>query len=497
MTAKPTAPASLIDAIVAEAGMGHDLADSKLAKRGIAALLQSVVDAPAHNLDTFSQPQVANRVERIDRARIDGLIAHIDAALSAQVNQILHHPEVQAMESAWRGLRALIDRIDFRENIVVEMLQLPKSELQEDFEDAPDITKSGLYQLAYANEYGVYGGQPYGALVAAYDFGPGAQDMELLRQCAAVSAMAHAPLLTNASPKFFGGDDFFALPHLKDLQSMMLGPKLVQWHAFRDSEESRYVGLCMPRFLLRLPYGPDTVPVRAFDFREEVAGSHHDYLWGYACLALAARVADSFAKYRWAPHIIGPTSGGAVDNLPLHTFEAMGELQNKIPTEVMLTERREFELAQEGFIGLTYRKDANSACFFSANSAQRPRTFDGSAAGLAAESNFRLATQLPYMFIMTRLAHYVKVLQREQLGSFKERTDLERELNVWMSQYVADMEDAAPSVRARRPLRRGRVHVEDVVGQPGWYRCRIEVQPHLKYMGASFTLSLVGRLDKA
>lgn len=397
----------------------------------------------------------------------------------------------------WRGLKGLIGRIDFRENISLEMLQLTKEELLEDFEDAPDVTKSGLYQLAYSNEYGVFGGQPYGALVTAFDIGPGSQDMELLRQCAAVAAMAHAPLLTNASPRFFGSDTFDNLPHLKDLKSMMQSPSLAKWHAFRETEDSRYVGLCMPRFLLRLPYGADSVPVKSFDFNEDVVGQHGHYLWGHASLALAARIADSFAKYRWCPHIIGPTSGGTVDNLPMHTFAAMGELQNKIPTEVLLTERREFELSEEGFIGLTYRKDSDSACFFSANSAQKPRSFGKTEEGLQAESNHRLATQLPYMFIMTRLAHYVKVMQREQLGSFKERSDLERELNVWLSQYVADMEDAAPGVRARRPLRRGKVLVEDVAGQPGWYRCRLEVQPHLKYMGASFTLSLVGRLDKA
>lgn len=475
---------TLLDALLAEARLDQEETSLQATRAGATALLQELLQTPG-------------ATPKVDRHAVDALIANIDEALSGQVNAILHHPQVQAMEAAWRGLKTLIGRIDFREGISLEMLQTTKAELLEDFEDAPDVTKSGLYQLVYSNEYGVFGGQPYGALVQDFAYGPGAQDMQLLRHCASVAAMAHAPLLTNASPKFFGSDSFDSLPHLKDLKSMLQSPALAKWHAFRETDDARYVGLCMPRFVLRLPYGEDAVPVKAFNFAEDVTGSHQHYLWGNASLALAARVADSFAKFRWCPHIIGPTSGGTVDNLPLHTFEAMGELQHKIPTEVLLTERREFELSEEGFIGLTYRKESDSACFFSANSAQKPRTFAKTVEGQQAESNHRLSTQLPYMFIMTRLAHYVKVMQREQLGSFKERSDLERELNIWLSQYVADMEDAAPSVRARRPLRRGKVLVEDVAGQPGWYRCRLEVQPHLKYMGASFTLSLVGRLDKA
>jgi type VI secretion system protein ImpC len=480
----PHASTSLLDTLLSQTRLDAEATSLATTKQGVTALLGELLQSPAP-------------IPKVDRQAVDAIIANIDETLSAQVNAILHHPQVQAMESAWRGLKALVDRIDFRENIVLEMLQVTKDELMEDFEDAPDITKSGLYQLVYSNEYGVFGGQPYGAMVGAFDVGPNGQDMELLRQCAAVASMAHAPFLTNASPRFFGSDTFDSLPHLKDLKSMMQSPALIKWHAFRDSEDSRYVGLCLPRFLLRLPYGPDGVPVKAFNFEEDVVGTHNHYLWGHASLALAARVAESFAKYRWCPHIIGPTSGGTVDNLPMHTFQAMGELQSKIPTEVLLTERREYELSEEGFIGLTYRKESDNACFFSANSAQRARSFGKTEEGLQAESNFRLSTQLPYMFIMTRLAHYVKVMQREQLGSFKERADLERELNIWLSQYVADMEDAAPGVRARRPLRRARIAVQDVEGQPGWYRCRLEVQPHLKYMGASFTLSLVGRLDKA
>lgn len=474
---------SLLNSILAEARLKPKDEGYDVALRGVQAFITEML-AP-------------NRAEeRVDKALVDAMIAEIDRRLSAQVNEILHHPDFQAMESTWRSLKFLIDRVDFRENLRVEMLNVSKEDLLKDFEDAPEVVKSGLYRLAYSNEYGVFGGKPYGLMCANFDFGPGAQDMELLRKCAAVAAMAHAPLIANAGPGFFGEKNFLNLPNLKDLQSLLGGPQYARWHSFRDSEDSRYVGLCLPRFLLRLPYGEQTIPVKAFNFHEDVVGSHERYLWGYASIALATRVADSFAKYRWSPNIIGPQSGGAVENLPLHQYEALGEIQTKIPTEILLTERREYELSEEGFIGLVFRKSADNAAFFSANSVQRPKLFGGTPEGKQAETNYRLGTQLPYMFIMSRLAHYIKVLQREQIGSWKERSDLERELNHWLSQYVADMDDPAPVVRSRRPLRNAHVSVEDVEGQPGWYRCSIQVRPHFKYMGAAFTLSLVGKLDK-
>jgi type VI secretion system protein ImpC len=474
---------SLLDTILAEAKLKPRDEGYDVARRGVQAFITEML-AP-------------NRAqERIDQALVDAMIAEVDRRLSAQVNEILHHPVFQSMESRWRGLKFLIDRVDFRENIRVEMLNVSKEDLLKDFEDAPETVKSGLYKLVYSNEYGVFGGKPYGLICGDYDFSPAPQDMELLTKCASVASMAHAPFISNAGPEFFGEKSFLNLPNLKDLKSMFEGPQYAKWQSFRDSEDSRYVGLCLPRFLLRLPYGESTVPVKAFNFTEENVGHHDRYLWGYASTALATRVAASFAKFRWSPNIIGPQSGGAVENLPLHQYEALGEIQTKIPTEVLLTERREYELSEEGFIGLTFRKSADNAAFFSANSTQRPKLFGNSPEGKAAETNYRLGTQLPYMFIMTRLAHYIKVLQREQIGSWKERTDLERELNNWLSQYVADMDDPAPAVRSRRPLRNARVAVEDVEGQPGWYRCSIQVRPHFKYMGASFTLSLVGKLDK-
>jgi len=473
---------SLLEEILAETKLRPNDDGYDVARRGVQAFIAELISNKSQ--------------ERIDKAVVDAMVAEIDARLSSQVNEILHHPDFQRLESAWRGLKFTIDRVDFRENIRVEMLNVSKEDLLADFEDSPEVPKSGLYRTVYSNEYGVFGGKPYGLLCANYDFGPGPQDVLLLQKCAAVAAMSHAPFIANTSPEMFGEKSFLTVPALKDLKSLFEGPQYARWHSFRESEDARYVGLCMPRFLLRLPYGEKTIPVKAFNFNEDLVGHHDRYLWGYASAAFATRVADSFAKWRWCPNIIGPQAGGSVENLPLHQYEAMGEIQTKIPTEVLLTERREYELSEEGFIGLTFRKDADNACFFSANSTQKPKFFGQSAEGREAETNYRLGTQLPYMFIITRLSHYLKVLQREQIGSWKERGDLERELNKWINQYVADMDDPGPGVRSRRPLRKASIKVEDVEGQPGWYRCDLKVRPHFKYMGASFTLSLVGKLDK-
>ncbi|HVE84917.1 MAG TPA: type VI secretion system contractile sheath large subunit [Myxococcales bacterium] len=474
---------SLLDEILAETKVGRGSDGYDITKKGVQAFIAEML-AP-------SRAQ-----EKVDKNILDGMIAEIDKRLSAQVNEILHNKQVQALESAWRSLKYVIDKVDFRENVRVEVLNATKEDLLNDFEDTPEIPKSGLYRTVYSNEYGVFGGKPYGLLCGNFDFGPGPQDLQLLGKLAAVAAMAHAPLITNSSPEFFGEQSFLPLPALKDLDSLFESPQYARWRSFRESEDARYVGVCMPRFLLRLPYGEKTIPAKGFNFTEDVIGQHDRYLWGHASNAMATRIADSFAKYRWCPNIIGPQAGGAVEGLPLHQYEAMGEIQTKIPTEVMLTERREFELSEQGFIGLTFRKDSDGAAFFSANSAQKPKLFGNSEEGKAAETNYRLGTQLPYMFIMSRLAHYLKVLQREQIGTWKERVDLERELNKWIGQYVADMDDPAPGVRSRRPLRQAAIKVENVEGQPGWYRCALQVRPHFKYMGASFTLSLVGKLDK-
>lgn len=481
--AETTEATSLIDDILGETQLRPTDDGYDVTRKGVQAFLTELLT-----------PQHAN--EKIDRALCDTLIAEIDAKISQQLDQILHHPDFQKLESAWRGLKFSIDRIDFRENVRCEVLNCSKEDLLNDFEDSPEIMKSGLYRLVYTAEYGQFGGKPYGAIISNYEMSPHPQDIALLQKCASVASMSHAPFFASAGSAFFGEKDIGRLPHLKDLKALFEGPQYAKWQSFRESEDARYVGLVMPRFLLRLPYGSETNPVRAINYEEDVIGKHENYLWGNATFTMATRIADSFAKYRWAPNIIGPQSGGAVEDLPLHQYQAMGEIQTKIPTEVMISERREFELSEEGFIALTFRKDSDNAAFFSANSVQKPKYFGQSAEGRNAELNYRLGTQLPYMFLVTRLAHYIKVLQREQIGSWKERGDLERELNQWLSQYVIDMEQVDEETRSRSPFRSAQIDVLDVDGNPGWYKVGIKVRPHFKYMGADFTLSLVGKLDK-
>jgi type VI secretion system protein ImpC len=474
---------SLLDEIVTATRLKPKDEAYSLAKKGVEALIAQLVEP-------------GRKVEKVSKATVDEMIAEIDKKLSLQVDAILHHPEFQKLESAWSSLKFLVDKTDFRENIRLELLNASKEDLLEDFEDAPEVTKSGLYKTVYTAEYGQFGGKPYGNIIANYEFGPGPQDIKLLQYVASVASMAHAPFIAAAGPEFFGLEDFNGLPNVKDLKSTFEGPQYIKWNSFRESEDSRYVSLTVPRFLLRLPYGPDTKPVKTFNYEEDVSASHEHYLWGNTAFAFATRITDSFAKYRWCTNIIGPLGGGAVEDLPVHQFESMGAIQTKIPTEVLVSDRREFELAEEGFISLAMRKGSDNACFFSANSVQKPKSFGISPEGKEAELNYKLGTEMPYMFVANRLAHYLKVIQRENIGSWKERTDLDRELNAWIRQYIADQDNPSAETRSRRPLRQAQITVEDVEGEPGWYRVGLKVRPHFKYMGAYFTLSLVGKLDK-
>lgn len=474
---------SLLDEIVQATRMGPADEGYSLTRQGVQAFI-----------DELLKPGRAEA--RVTQGLVDEMIAGVDQKLSAQMDAILHNEEYKKLESAWRGLNFLVKRTDFRENLKIELLSVSKQQLLDDFEDAPEITKAGLYKTAYTREYGQFGGQPYGLVVGNYEFGPGPQDIKLLQNLASVATMSHAPFIAAAGPSFFGLDNFSSLPNLKDLKSIFEMPQYVKWQSFRESEDARNVGLTLPHFLLRLPYGPETQPSKSFNYKEDTAGGDGSFLWGNAAFAFASRITDSFAKYRWCANVIGPQGGGAVEDLPVYQFQAMGELQTKIPTEILLSERREYELAEEGFIGLTMRKGSDNAAFFSANSTQKAKRFPNTAEGKQAELNYKLGTQLPYTFVVSRLAHYLKVIQRENIGTWKERGDLEKELNDWIRQYVADQDNPSPGVRSRRPLRKAEIAVSDVEGEPGWYRVSLKVQPHFKYMGASFTLSLVGKLDK-
>ncbi len=474
---------SLIDSLVEATKTKKGDESYDITKQGIQALITGLME-----------PGRAG--EKITAGMVDDMISDIDKKLSAQVDAILHNETFQKLESSWRSLKFLVDRTNFRENVKIDLLNASKADLLDDFEDAPEITQSGLYKLAYTAEFGQFGGKPYGAIIGNLEFGPGAQDIKLLQDMASVSAMTHAPFVAAAGPAMFGCENFSQLPGLKDLSAIYEMPQFVKWNSFRESEDSRFVSLTAPHFLLRLPYGPDTIPSKKFNYSEVVTDDNKKFLWGNAAFAFAANLTESFANYRWCANIIGPQGGGAIEDLPVYNYEAMGETQMKIPTEVLVSERREFEMAEQGFMAMTMRKGTDNAAFFSANSVQKPKIFGATKEGKEAEMNYKLGTQLPYIFVVSRLAHYIKVIQRENIGTGKERPDIERELNDWIKQYVADMDNPAPGVRSRRPLRQAEVVVSDVDGDPGWYRVGLKVRPHFKYMGASFTLSLVGKLEK-
>ncbi|WP_054178835.1 type VI secretion system contractile sheath large subunit [Trabulsiella odontotermitis] len=483
VSATPAATSSLLDEIMSQTRFQPDSESYDIARHGVTAFISALL-------------QSDNDAEPIDILAVNTMIADIDERMGRQMDLIVHSPEFQELESFLRSLKLLVERADTRENIKIYVVHATQEELLDDFEFAPEITQSGFYKHVYSSGYGQFGGEPVAAIIGNYAFKNTAADMKLLKYISTVSAMAHAPFLSSVSAEFFGLDTWAELPGIKDPAAIFEGPAYSKWRALRDAEDSRYLGLTAPRFLLRQPYAPGENPVKSFNYREDVSRNHEDYLWGNTAFLLASNMAESFAKYRWCPNIVGPQNGGAVKDLPVHLYEAMGQLQAKIPTEVLITDRREFELAEEGFITLTMRKGSDNAAFFSANSVQKPKVFPNTPEGKEAETNYKLGTQLPYLFIISRLAHYIKVLQREQIGSWKERGDLERELNAWIRQYVADQENPPAEVRSRKPLRQAKIEVLDVEGEPGWYQVALSVRPHFKYMGASFDLSLVGRLDR-
>lgn len=474
---------SLLDSIVAQTKLNSEDESYDVVKNGVSALIEELIKSD-------------NEEEKVNKAIIDKMIAQIDEKISAQMDEILHHKDFQSLESKWRGLYMLVERTDFRQNIQMEFINVSKEELVEDFEDCLDITQSGLYKHVYTSGYGQFGGEPVGTILADFDLSPSNYDMKFLNKVASIAAMSHAPFIAAAGPKFFGLESFEGLPNLKDIEDVLNSPQFAAWKGFRKNEDSRYVGLTLPRFLLRAPYDPEDNPISNFVYKENVSKNHEHYLWGNTVYAFGTKLTESFANYRWCTNIIGPKSGGEVKGLPVHTFESMGDIEMKIPTEVLVSDRREYELSEQGFIPLIMRKGSNSAAFFAASSAQEPKIFPDTPEGNEAALNYKLGTQLPYLFAITRMSHYIKVLQREHIGSWRERADLERELNRWAKQYVANQENPSAEIRSKKPFKDIMINVEDVENDPGWYRVRISLRPHFKYMGASFELSLVGKLDK-
>ncbi len=451
----------------------------------MAAALSVFVDAVS---------QLGQPVERLDKNLVDAMIAGLDSQISNQLDQILHHPDFQKMESTWRGLKFVVDRTDFRRNTRVEILNVSKDALRESFEDSPELIQSALYRHVYSGAYDQAGADPYSAMIGNFDFDSSAQDVALLGEVSKVASAAHCPFISAASADFFRKGSMEDWKKIPDLSAYMETTDFIKWNSFRESEDARYVGLTFPRFALRVPYGPDTEPVKAFNYTENVKGADHDrYLWGNTAFAFAANMTRAFAQDGWCVQIRGPQSGGKVENLPVHLYDAGKGKEMKIPTEIAIDETLEFAAANLGFIPLVHYQGKDFASFFSANSAKKPELYDDP----AATANSRVNARLPYILLASRLAHYLKVLQRENIGTTKDRKRIEMELNRWLKTLITEMPNPSESVIARYPLRAGQVTVEEIEENPGFYKVSMMFQPHFQVEGMDIALQMVGKMPKA
>src|SRR5688572_11149104 len=469
---------SLLDQIVDQGRFGEDAGRARgkdLIKKFVAEVLEgAIVVRP----DTESM--------------LNARIAEIDRLLSLQLGEIMHHPEFQKLEGTWRGLKYLMSQTETSTMLKIKVLNVKKNDLLKDLKNAAEFDQSALFKKIYEEEFGVFGGGPFGAIIGDYEFGRTGQDIELLEKVAQVAAAAHAPFLTAASPEMFNLESFTSLDQPRDLAKIFDTTEYAKWKAFRDSEDSRYVGLTCPHVLLREPYGKASVPVEAFDFEEGVDGSDHNkYLWGNAAWALGARVNQAFAKYGWCATIRGVESGGLVEGLPVHNFRTdSGDVVMKCPTETQITDRREKELADLGFVPLVHQKNTPNAAFFSVQSAQKPKVYDKD----AATANARISAQLPYIFAVSRFAHYLKAMMRDKIGGFTSRTEIERFLNNWINNYTISNDDAGFELKAKHPLKEARIDVVEVAGKPGAYRAVAFLRPHFQLDELGVSLRLVADL---
>ncbi|CAN5379242.1 type VI secretion system contractile sheath large subunit [soil metagenome] len=476
---KPVASSSGIETFTDNDKLGETSLDDRLTV-AVNVLLESIQKSAQH-------------VDRLDKALLDFHISRIDQLISAQLDEIMHNDAFQRVESTWRGLKHLVDRCDYRKNVKTELIDISKDDLRQDFEDTPEIIQSGLYHHTYIQEYDQPGGEPFAAMVSAYEFDRSPQDMTLMRQVSKVAAASHCPFLGAVGPAFFGKESMHEVAAIQDIGVFMERVEFTKWKSFRDTEDSRYIGLSLPSVLARLPYGSQTQPVRSFNYEEAVKGADHGkYLWANASFALAANMVRSYVRNGWCVQIRGPRAGGLVEDLPIHLYDLGTGAQMKIPTEVLIPETREFEFANLGFIPLSFYKNRDYACFFSANSAQKPALYDTK----EATANSRANSRLPYIMLISRLAHYLKVMQRENIGMTKDRKVLESEFTKWIRGLVTEMNDPSDEVRAQFPLRDARVVVEDIEDNPGFFRVKLFAMPHFQIEGMDVSLSLVSQMPK-
>jgi len=426
---------------------------------------------------------------------IEAIIAAIDQKLTEQVNLILHHADFQKLEGAWRGLHYLVNNTETDEQLKIRVMNISKQELSRTLRRYKGTAwdQSPIFKKTYEEEFGQFGGEPFGCFVGDYHFDHTPPDVELLGEMAKVSAAAHAPFIAGASPTVMQMDSWRELSNPRDLTKIFTSPEYAPWRSLRESEDARYIGLAMPRFLARTPYGAKTNPVDAFNFEEDVDGADHDrYTWANSAYAMAVNINRAFKMYGWCTRIRGVESGGAVENLPCHTFPTDdGGVDMKCPTEIAISDRREAELAKNGFMPLIHRKNSDFAAFIGAQSMQKPAEYTDP----DATANANLAARLPYLFATCRFAHYLKCMVRDKIGSFKERSDMQRWLQEWILQYVdGDPANSAEETKARRPLAAAEVVVEEVEGNPGYYTSKFFLRPHYQLEGLTVSLRLVSKL---
>jgi type VI secretion system protein ImpC len=426
---------------------------------------------------------------------IEAMIAALDKKLTEQVNKIIHHEDFQKLESAWRGLHYLVNNTETDEQLKIRVLNVSKTDLGKTLKRFKGTAwdQSPLFKKLYEEEYGQFGGEPYGCIVGDYHFDHTPPDVELLTEMSKLAASAHAPFITGASPSVMQMESWQELANPRDLTKIFTTPEYAAWRSLRESEDARYVAMCMPRFLARLPYGAKTSPVDEFDFEEDTAGAtHSSYSWANAAYAMAVNVNRSFKTYGWCSRIRGIESGGAVENLPTHSFPSDdGGVDMKCPTEIAISDRREAELSKNGFLSMIHRKNSDFAAFISGQSLQKPQEYEDP----DATANAALAARLPYLFACNRFAHYLKCIVRDKVGSFRSRESMESWLNEWILNYVdGDPLNSSEDTKAKRPLAAAQVEVQEVEGAPGYYQSKFFLKPHYQLEGLTVSLRLVSKL---
>ncbi|WP_437588567.1 type VI secretion system contractile sheath large subunit [Sorangium sp. So ce1000] len=476
------ASTSLLERIIREGKMARDERQLAHARDILGTFVDEVLDK-----SMAPDPDTIVMVQR--------RIAQIDEMISAQLNEILHAEPFQKLESAWRGLYYLVKNTETSQELKIRVLPATKREVFLDLERTIEFDQSSLFKKIYEEEFGTFGGEPFGVLIGDYHFDRSPTDMTLLEKMSQVAAAAHAPFLAGASARLFDLDDFTELTLPRDLAKIFDSSEMTKWRSFRDSEDSRYVALVLPSMLLRLPYGPETEPVEGFNFVEDVDGKDaKKYLWGNAAYALGQRVTESFALYRWTAAIRGVEGGGMVERLPVHTFSTpAGDKASKGPVEVGVTDRRERELDELGFITLSPCKGQDYAVFFGAKTVNKAKLYDTA----AANANASLSTQLPYILAASRFAHYLKAMMRDKIGSFANEGTVSAYLNRWIGGYIELNDDASAEIKARRPLRDARVDVTPVPGKPGAYKATIFLRPHFQLNELTASIRLVTELPQA